>query len=189
MPVAVVDLLEAVHIKGNQQTTAAAPLCRSVQIAVLVQKPGERIQLVPRLVAIGKVQHRQQGNAHPGHVQIGQRHLNDSDNRQKAHKRVDQSPAPVLKRPVCDYHGRREVQKRCKVQDDINKKVPAARVDIICADGKHRTIGYGKRKKEKISDLAAYCRLEAMPGQRFFIQHIHKAKRHGRRQSKAQIVR
>ena len=41
-------------------THLAAHLSGAVQVAVLVQKPGQRVQLVPHFAAINLVQHRQQ---------------------------------------------------------------------------------------------------------------------------------
>lgn len=55
MAVAIVDLLEVVHIKHHQHPAAAAHLGGAVQVAVLVQKPGQRVQLVPHLTAINIV--------------------------------------------------------------------------------------------------------------------------------------
>ena len=188
MAVAVVDLFEAVHIEHHQHPAAAAHLGGAVQVAVLVQKSGQRVQLVPHLAAIDIIQHRQQGDAQPCDVQRRQRDLNHGLRAQKQGQRVDQRAAAVLKSRCRAHRSHHKVQHGGVIHDDINEKVPTPGVEVFRTHREHRPIGQRCRQKKQIRALAAHCRLEPAPDDGFFIQHIHKAQRHRRCQPEAQIV-
>ena len=53
--ISVVDLLEIVHIEDDEHLAAAAHLRRAIEIAVLIQKSCECIQLIPHLITIDKI--------------------------------------------------------------------------------------------------------------------------------------
>ena len=118
-------------------------------------------------------------------MQIRQCNLNHSLRRQKEHERIDERPAPILELAAGNDRRHREVQNCRKVDNDINVKISAARIDIVGADGKYKPIGNGQCQKDKIADLAAYRRLKAAPEGSLFVQHIHKAERHCGRQAEA----
>lgn len=188
MAVAVVDLLEVVHIEHHQHPAAAAHLCGAVQVAVLVQQPGEGIQLVPHLTAINKVQHRQQGNAQPCNVEARQSHLNDGLDGQKEHQGVDQHPAAVLKLPRRDDGGRRKVHDGRKVHQDVNAKVRPAGIDVVFADGEHQPGGDGQGKEQQVAPLATHGRPEPEVHHFLPVHDVHQAEGHRRGEAEPQIV-
>ena len=188
MAVAVVDLLEVIHIKHHQHPAAAAHLSGAVQVAVLVQKPGQRVQLVPHLAAINIVQHRQQRDAQPCNVQLRQRELDHGLRAQKQGQRVDQHAAAVLKGRRRAHRSHHKVQHGGIVHGHINIEVRAPGVEVFPAHREHQPIGQRCRQKKQIRTLAAHRRLEYTPDDGFFIQHIYQTQRHRRCQSKAKIV-
>lgn len=186
--VAVVDLLEVVHIEHHQHPAAAAHLSSAVQIAVLIQQPGKGIQLVPHLAAVDKVQHRQQGNAQPCNVKLRQCHLNDGLNEQEDHQGVDQRPAAVLEFPRRDEGGHRKIHDGRKVHDDINIEVLPAGINVVGADGEHQPGGDGQSKEQQVARLAAHRCPEPAVHPLFPVHDIHKAETHSRGQAEPQIV-
>ena len=188
MAVAVVDLLEVVHIEHHQHPAAAAHLSSAVQIAVLIQQPGKGIQLVPHLAAVDKVQHRQQRNAQPCNVKLRQCHLNDGLNEQKDHQGVDQRPAAVLKFPRRNEGGHRKIHDGRKIQDDINIEVLPTGINVVGADGEHQPGGDGQSKEQQVARLAAHRRPEPAVHPLFPVHDIHKAETHSRGQAEPQIV-
>ena len=188
MAVAVVDLLEVIHIEHHQHPAATAHLDGAVQVAVLVQKPGQRVQLVPHLAAIDIIQHRQQGDAQPCDVQLRQRDLDHSLRAQKKDQRVDQRAAAVLKDRRRTHRSHHKVQHGDIIHNDINIEVLTPGVEVLPAHREHRPIGQRCRQKKQIHTLAADRCLEPAPDDGFFVQHIYKAQRHRRCQPEAQIV-
>ena len=186
--VAVVDLLQVVHIEHHQHPAAAAHLSSAVQIAVLIQQPGKGIQLVPHLAAVDKVQHRQQGNAQPCNVEARQRHLNDGLDGQKEHQGVDQHPAAVLKLPRRDNGGHREIHDGHKIQDDINIEVLPAGINVVGADGEHQPGGDGQGKEQQVAPLAAHGRPEPEVHHFLPVHDVHQAEGHRRGEAEPQIV-
>ena len=186
--VAVVDLLEVVHIEHHQHPVAAAHLCGTVQVAVLIQQSGEGVQLIPHLAAVDEIQHRQQGNAQPCDVEIRQCHLNDRLEGQKDHQGVDQCPAAVLKLPRRDDGGGRKIHDGRKVHEDVNIKVLPAGIEVVGTDGEHQPGGDGQGKEQQIARLAAHRRLEPAVRPLFPIHAVHEAKGYRRGEAEPQIV-
>lgn len=137
----VVDLLEIVHIEDDEHLAAAAHLRRAIEIAVLIQKARERVELVPHLAAIDEIQHRKQRDAQPCHVQLRQRDLDDRLRRQKDDERIDQYAAAILEHTRRDGRTGRKINKRGKVRRDVKREKVAARIEILFAHGEHHPPG------------------------------------------------
>ena len=187
MAVAVVDLLEIVHVEHHQHP-ALVHLGRAVQVAVLVQQPCQGIQLVPHLVAVDEIQHRQQRDAQPCDVQIRQRHLHHRLRRQKEDKRIDKHPAPVLKLHGGDNGRPGQAQDGGEVGKHITIKIRAPGIDILPAYPEHQPKGKGQGQKHQIAHLAPGGHPQGPLGGGFLIQHIHQADRHPGGQPEAQII-
>ena len=188
MTVAVVDVLETIHIEHNQHPASPGHLRCAVQIAALVQQTGEGIQLIPHLGAVDVVQHRQQRDAQPGDAQIRHRNLNNGFRRQKHDQGIDQGSASILKRARRQDGGQGQVKNRRKIHRDIDVKVLSPGIYIVCAHEKHRSKGDGKGEKQQIGDFAAHRKPELLTGCGFLILHIHQTDGHRRRQAKPQKI-
>ena len=189
MAISVVDLLEIVHIEDDEHLAAAAHLRRAIEIAVLIQKARERVELVPHLAAIDEIQHRKQRDAQPCHVQLRQRDLDDRLRRQKDDERIDQYAAAILEHTRRDGRTGREVNKRGKVRRDVKREKVAARIKVLLAHGEHHPARQRQRQRNEIRRLARDRRFEPAPDALLFVQHIHKAQRHRGQQAKAEVVR
>ena len=187
--ISVVDLLEVVHVEDDEHLAAAAHLRRAIEIAVLIQKARERVELVPHLAAIDEIQHRKQRDAQPCHVQLRQRDLDDRLRRQKDDERIEQYAAAILKLPRRNDRGHGKVGERGEIHHDIERKIRSARIDIILADGKHHPAWEQRGEEEQIYDLAAHRRFEFAADDRLLIQRVHKARRHRGRQAETEVVR
>ena len=187
--VLVVDLLEVVHIENDEHLAAPAHLRRAIEIAVLIQKTCERVELVPHLAAIDKIEHREERHAQPRDVQLRQLDLDDALHHKKDDKRVDEHAAAILKLCRRDDRRNRKIDDRRKVHHDIDLKKLAARIDVFFTHGKDHAVRQRGRQHRKIHRLTHGRRAEPAPGARLLIQHIHKAERHRRRQAEAEVIR
>ena len=187
--ISVVDLLEVVHVEDNEHLAAAAHLRRAIEIAVLIQKARERVELVPHLAAIDEIQHRKQRDAQPCHVQLRQRDLDDRLRRQKDDERIDQYAAAILEHTRRDGRTGRKINKRGKVRRNVKREKVAARIKVLLAHGEHHPARQHQRQRNEIRRLARDRRFESAPDALLFVQHIHKAQRHRGRQAETEVVR
>ena len=188
MTVGIIDFLESVHIKHNENLVSAFYHRCPVQITCLIEKPGQSVQLIPHLIAVDIIQNPNQRHTQPGGMNLRESQLNEHSQNKKPHQRIDQNFTSVLiensrcRRCHCQINN---PGRKCH---DIDMEMSSAEIDIVRSHAEHASERQACCQKNGISNPDQCRRFPDPECLSPLVQNMYQTKRHGRRQTKAKII-